>query len=495
MEKSQASSLLNEHNQAVARIQESVRKFHSEKRHFRIYHGSTSSTRTLNLQKDAIVDTSDMDRLFPVDLTARTVQVEPKVPMDALARHTLAHGLMPKIVMEFKGITAGGGYSGMSGESAMFKFGLFQQTVHEIQIVLGDGTLETASRTHNSDLWEHAGGSLGTFGIVTLLTIELIDAQPVVDVNVSSIPGIEAATPSMQAALEQGQEFVDGIFFSPDNIVMMVGRMTSQPTGPVLSTMQVHWFSTEVETHANRQELPITLSLKIEDYLFRYDHGAFWGGKLAFQHFHVPQNRLTKRLADPLLDSRTCYRALHKTGLANEYVVQDFGIPMDYVPKFVKFVRKEMPECQIFLVPAKSARGMEIASRFNQDPRGIVTQDQVEHLLDNRVYGVGVYGRGPRDAAAFMALNHKLEQYGARECFGTKLLYARTYFTAEEFWEIYDKKVYDGLRKKYRAESLPSVYDKLKADMDTRPKRQPVRGILGTVADKALGRKEYLLKK
>ena len=66
----------------------------------------------------------------------------------------------------------------------------------------------------------------------------------------------------------------------------------------------------------------------------------------------------------------------------------------------------------------------------------------------------------------------------------------------EEFWTIYNKEIYDEMRKKYRADTLPSVYDKLKADMNTGAgKRRPVRGIVETMWDKLVGIKEYLLKK
>ena len=51
------------------------------------------------------------------------------------------------------------------------------------------------------------------------------------------------------------------------------------------------------------------------------------------------------------------------------------------------------------------------------------------------------------------------------------------------------------MRRKYRAEGLPSVFEKLKADMGGDVKRRPVRGILETMWDKAVGNKEYLLKK
>ncbi|KAJ4857585.1 FAD binding domain-containing protein [Trichoderma breve] len=129
------NKLLEEHQAAVAEIQKQVKHFYDNKKPFRVYHGSTSSTRPLSFKADAIVDTSSMDRIFPVNLETMTVQAEPKVPMDALAAHTLKHGVIPKIVMEFKGITVGGGYSGFSGESSMYRYGLFNNTVSEIEIL------------------------------------------------------------------------------------------------------------------------------------------------------------------------------------------------------------------------------------------------------------------------------------------------------------------------------------------------------------------------
>ena len=59
----------------------------------------------------------------------------------------------------------------------------------DIEIVLGDGTLEHASRIHNADLLEHAAGSLGTFGIVTLLTVERIPAKTHVQLDLDAIEG------------------------------------------------------------------------------------------------------------------------------------------------------------------------------------------------------------------------------------------------------------------------------------------------------------------
>lgn len=45
---------------------------------------------------------------------------------------------------------------------------------------------------------------------------------------------------------------------------------------------------------------------------------------------------------------------------------------------------------------------------------------------------------------------------------GMKWLYSRNFYTEEEFWQIYSRPEYDALRKQYRAEYLPSVYDKIR---------------------------------
>lgn len=487
------TKLRNEHDEAAKRIQKQVEYFHRERKHFRVYHGSTSSTRPISFQRDSIVDVSDMNRLFPINKETMTVQCEPKVPMDDLVAHCLKDGLVPKVVMEFKGITVGGGFSGFSGESSMYRYGLFNNTVSDIEMVLGDGTLEYASRTKNEDLLEHAAGSLGTFGIVTLLTVELIPAKSYIKVDIYKADDISTAYNMFEEATGDPEiHFIDGDYLGKNCMAVMFGRFVDAPPKgqTALKKMQVHWFADTIESIIiNKQptrERPHAIYMDTTSYLFRYDHGAFWGGKLAFEHFHIPQNSLTRRLADPFLDSRTCYHALHKSGLGSEYVVQDFGIPGSNVVEFVKSINDILPQLQIFLTPGRRPDETGLTSRLN--PRII-------EMASQRVFNVGVYGRGPRDPKEFYDLNRKLEQRSA-ELLGVKLLYARTYYTEEEFWGIYDKDAYLNMRKKYKADNLPTIYEKLKADMSTGVgKRRPIRGILETVWDKAIGHKEYLLKK
>jgi delta24-sterol reductase len=112
---------MNAHETAVATIAAHVRQFYDRKEPFRIYHGSTNSTRQSRVQRDKMIDTSSLSHILKVDVERMTVLVEPNVPMDCLVESTLQHGLIPPVVMEFPGITVGGGFAGTSGESSSYK--------------------------------------------------------------------------------------------------------------------------------------------------------------------------------------------------------------------------------------------------------------------------------------------------------------------------------------------------------------------------------------
>lgn len=66
---------------------------------------------------------------------------------------------------------------------------------------------------------------------------------------------------------------------------------------------------------------------------------------------------------------------------------------------------------------------------------------------------------------ACIAQNRALEQTVHR-LGGKKWLYAHAYYTEDEFWAHYDRASYDALRKRYGADYLPSVYDKVKVDVE-----------------------------
>lgn len=154
---------MEQHNEAVALLATDVRKFYDRKEPFRVYHGSTNSTwLTAARQRDKIVDTSGLNHVLHVDRRRKFALVEPNVPMDQLVQVNLKSGLIPPVVMEFPGITVGGGFAGTGGESSSFRHGFFDRTINWCEVVLADRKFVKASPTSHADLFYGAAGSFGT---------------------------------------------------------------------------------------------------------------------------------------------------------------------------------------------------------------------------------------------------------------------------------------------------------------------------------------------
>lgn len=102
---------LQSHKSKVDTIADAVRAFHNRGEKFRIYHGSTNTTRRTKLDRATVVDTSGLKDVLHVDVHRKTVVVEPNVSMEQLVDATLRHGLLPPVVMEFPAITVGGMYT------------------------------------------------------------------------------------------------------------------------------------------------------------------------------------------------------------------------------------------------------------------------------------------------------------------------------------------------------------------------------------------------
>jgi delta24-sterol reductase len=153
-----------EHDSAVQKLAGEVARFHAAQVPFRINHGSTSSTRTRD-PKTPQLNIAHLNHILSIDTETKTAAVEPNVPLDFLASKCLGEGLMPLIVMEFSGITVGGGFSGASGESTGWKEGLFDCSIEEIEMILGNGDIIYAEQGGtNSELFNSARCTLGTLG-------------------------------------------------------------------------------------------------------------------------------------------------------------------------------------------------------------------------------------------------------------------------------------------------------------------------------------------
>jgi hypothetical protein len=496
---------MEEHQAAVDTISERVKSFYQAKTPFRLYHGSTNSTRQYKVDKTRMVDTSKLNHVLKVDKAAKTCLVEPNVPMDQLVDAVMPFGLLPPVVMEFPGITVGGGFAGTAGESSGFKYGFFDSTVNWIEIVQANGEVVKASRTEYSDLFHAAAGTMGTLGVTTLLEISLIDAQPYVEMTYHPTSTIEEATTTMAAATkDHTNDYIDGITFSRTRSVIITGRLTSaQPTAQIplqpFSRAVDPWFYIHVDRSTRSSLDPVKFLTPTRDYLFRYDRGAFWTGKYAYQYFLTPFNRITRWALDYFMHTRVMYHALHASGHASKYIVQDLLLPNEGVEPFIEFCQQRFGFYPLWLCPLK--RGQEVAMR----PR-LISGEKTDSKDPPSFVNIGVWGPGPTNYADFVRVNRELE-HKVRSLGGIKWLYAQGYYTQDEFWDIYDRKWYEAIREKYHATYLPTVYEKVNVDLSVLERQKgwgewargvvwdtwPFSGVYGVL--KTLVESDYLLKK
>lgn len=466
-----------DHHQAnVIVLSRRIASFYERKEAYRIYHGSTNSTRNVQIDRRNMVDTSHLNRILKINKGAKTVLVEPNVPMDELVAFTTIHGLMPPVVMEFPGITVGGGYSGTSGESSSFKYGFFDKTINWVEFVLPDGQIVGASATERSDLFYGAAGAFGTMGVATAFEIQLVDAKSYVEITLTPCESASRTLGAVDDAAEDpSYDYVDGVILAKDSGVLITGKLTNvlDPAIPVrrFSRATDPWFYLHVE-RATRKRLssagPIVEAVPLADYLFRYDRGTFWTGRYAFNYFSVPFNRITRWALNDVLKTRRMYHAFHKAGLTDQYIVQDLALPASRAQQFLEYLDEDFAIYPLWLCPlqAPSRKSM------HPHPRPGPEEDVSEEPMMN----FGVWGPGPTKYSAFVNANRRLEAKVA-ELGGMKWLYAQAFYTEEEFWAAFDREWYDGLRQKYKADHLPSVFDKVKTDFPQREGESERNGI------------------
>lgn len=501
---------MDRHRAVVQTVSSAVRQFYQAREPYRIFHGSSNSTRpsAVGHGRSRVVDISALRNVLSVDAQQRTALVEPNVPMDALVATTLRHGLVPPVVMEFPGITAGGGFAGTAGESSSFRHGFFDDTVRSVEMVLPDGEVVVARRPEDgaaagkaaaegkgennyADLFRGAAGAVGTLGVTTLLELNLVEAKRFVRTRYRRTRSVAEAVAAVREATgpDACNDYVDGILFSRDHGVVITGRMTDdKPAGAPVRTFsraRDPWFYLHVEEQTRggdkgQGEDVVEEYIPLAEYLFRYDRAGFWVGRAGWRYFGgvVPFNRLTRWFLDDFVHTRMLYRALHGSGESARFVVQDVAVPFATAGRLVDYTADELGIWPLWLCPLRRRAPPTFHPHTTtpgpRDPREGGEEE------DDMMLNVGVWGWGPAGHDEFVRANRALEAKVA-ELGGMKWLYAHTYYEEQEFWDMYGGRGwYDALRQKYKADEagLPSVYDKVRVDLDKiRAQRGGLKGV------------------
>ncbi|KAL6703714.1 hypothetical protein ACN47E_009408 [Coniothyrium glycines] len=470
---------MDAHSATVDKVRHRIRQFYATKTPFRVYHGSTNSTRHAAFDRDVVVDISSLNHIVSIDHDKKIALVEPNVPMDTLVRETMKAGLLPPVVMEFPGITVGGGFVGTAGESSSFKYGFFDRTVLGAEVVLADGALVHASQDENRELFEGLRGSFGTLGVLTLVELQLLPLRHFVEVTYHPTFSFENATAKLRYQMKREEnDYVDGVLFSKGLGVVVVGRLVSEQDAPQLPLRRFsrawdEWFWIHAKSLASKGIVTKEL-VPVEDYLFRYDRGAFWMGMYAYKQFKVPFIWLTRLLLDYFMHTRIMYHALHESGYTDQFIIHDIAFPANNAAPFLEYVDATFQIYPLWLCPLRSDGR---SSMGHPKPWKDVVGETSNGVHQDGYISVGVWGPHSSDEAEFVRVNREIEAK-MRNLGGLKWLYSRVFYTEDEWWQVYDKQKYETLRRKYNATSLPSTWDKVKDRGRMKEVRTGCKGLL-----------------
>jgi FAD/FMN-containing dehydrogenase len=120
------------------------------------------------------VDMRSLDRILALDLEKKTITVEAGITWRKIQEAIDPKGLAVKVMQSYSNFTVGGSLS-VNAHGRYVGQGSLIASVRSIRMVLSDGSVATASRTENSDLFYGAIGGYGALGVIVEATLDLVD--------------------------------------------------------------------------------------------------------------------------------------------------------------------------------------------------------------------------------------------------------------------------------------------------------------------------------
>ncbi|CAM9118677.1 unnamed protein product [Phaeothamnion confervicola] len=437
------------------------------------------------------IDISALSDIVSVDLESETVVAEGRVTMQQLVRQLLpTYGRVPCVVPEFRHITVGGAAQGGAAESTSRSFGFFHDVVFAYEVVLGNGTVVNTARDGEHAALHHGlPATYGTLGILTAATLQLCRAEPFVRLELRRWNSAAAAASYLtrpDPPDEKLPDFAEGIGFADDFFMTVEGRyaVAAEAKGRGTSVRRFDgflspWFYKVVEREGQRLLAKIGGNVgggenndpsgegearrnyrtkngkastifytPTEDYFFRHDRGAFWMVGTKLPH-------ALGRVLGPLLSSRKLMKvaaAFPKAVRKRTMLVQDFVLPAENAPAFVRHLSVRLRLWPLWLLPIRNRQSAQ-------------TLLAIPAPADDRSFfvNVGAYGepQNRENYTDFRRANRELELL-LTSLGGRKAFYAHAFYPREEFEALYNMTAYDDVREAYSAVNVfPDVFDKV----------------------------------
>jgi len=401
------------------------------------------------------LDTSGLTSVIAIDPDARTADVGGMCTYDNLVAVTLPHALAPLVVPQLKTITLGGAVTGLGIESTSFRNGLPHESVLEMDILTGAGEVVTASPVEHEDLYCAFPNSYGTLGYAVRLRIELEPVEPFVALRYLRFHSLADLVAAIDRMVTTGVldghrvDYLDGVVFSAFESYLCVGTQTSA-SGPVsdYTGQQIYYRSIQHDAGVTNDRLTT------HDYLWRWDTDWFW----CSEAFGAQRPRI-RRLWPRTLRRSSFYSKLMSYEQrfhigdrierlhgrpSRERVVQDVEMPIELCVEFLDWFLANVPIEPIWLCPLRlRGEGWPLYP----------IRPQLTYV------NVGFWSTVP--VGSIDGQTNRLIERKVSELHGHKSLYSDSYYSPEEFGNLYGGETYAAVKKRYDPDSrLLDLYAK-----------------------------------
>lgn len=396
-----------------------------------------------------LIDISTLNEIVIIDKKKSIALIEPLITMKSCCKKLLSQGLTLPVVPELPGITLGGAIIGLGGESSSHKYGSVHDCCIAYEVLLGDGTLLTINAKNEfSDLFYALPGSYGSLALLVGVWIKIIPAKPYVLLTIHRDSNTNDYISRLQNKLAKC-EFIEGISYSDNLLTTICGDMVAEKSlhAPLYSMKHYWcpWYYRYIEKKIKNQE-SINFYMRLTDYYFRHNKSVFW-----LLRYKTSDHLLMRYLFGWFYDLDIVRKQSAKKSVDEKEqsrIIQDVVVPFSHLAATLKDISGIVNVYPLWLMPIVNLRKPYL---FWSD----AVADE-PYFCD-----VGIYGRYGIEKIDPIKANQEIERI-TRAHKGIKILFARCYYTEEQFWSIFDQNHYEKIRKKYNADKyFHNIYKKI----------------------------------
>lgn len=403
------------------------------------------------------IDVRNFNKVIHVDAENLVAEVEGMTTYEDLVNETLKYNCLPPVVPELKSITIGGALAGCGIEASSFRYGLTPETLLEYEVLLGDGRVVLCRPDNeHKDLFYAFPNTYGTLGYALKIKVKLIPVKKYVKLTHLHFMDSKHYFSELERLCRENRQtgtisYIDSVIFDKNDSIITLGEFVDE--APFVSDykyMNIYYRSLQQKTEDY---------LTVKDYIWRWDTDWFWCSK----HFFM-QNKFMRLLLGKFVLKSTAYwkirhffnnnplalKLLESVKGPEESVIQDVQIPIKNAEAFLDFFQKEIGIKPVWICPTMC---------YRQDVQYPFYKMVTDSLYINFGFwdALPVYKGNGQDPLFY---NKKIEKK-VHELEGNKSLYSRVTYTEEEFWKIYDRKLYASLKQRYDPQGiLRDLYQK-----------------------------------